>query len=143
MKSKVMKKQRGTQGYNGPPSRQQDQPREPSKMLPSSSNNGHLFSASWIDGVREQAAARGDAGEVERMDRMSREVNRRDADADRMLVHAEALAAAEESEHETRKEVEQAESRARVAMRAKPTPTQTRGARVPTPSELSYGQKRK
>ena len=87
-------------------------------MLPSSSNNGHLFSASWIDGVRERAAARDDAGKVERMERMSREMNRRDSDADRMLVYAEALAAAEESERETRKEVEQAEARARVAMRA-------------------------
>ena len=53
-------------------------------MLPSASNNGYLFSALWIDGVREQALARDDTDEVKRLDRMSKKVNHMDADADRM-----------------------------------------------------------
>ena len=61
----------------------------------------------WKDGVREQAAAHGGTGKVERMDRMSREVTRIDADT-------KALAAAKESKCETRLEVRQAEARARV-----------------------------
>ena len=62
--------------------------------------------------------SRGKTDKVKQLDRMSKKVNHMDADADRMLVYAEALAAAEESERETRMEVEQAEARARVAMRA-------------------------
>ena len=87
------------------------------KFSPLASNNGHLFSALWIDGVRELAAARGNTGKVERMGRVSREVNRMDADADRMLAYAEADIASKESKHETRLDVEQAEARRRVTRR--------------------------
>ena len=85
MKRKVTKK-RDAKRDSGPSSCQQVQPRENMKMLPSASNNGYQFSASWIEGVRARALARGDTSEVERMDGMAEEMHEAAAAA-----HAEAI----------------------------------------------------